>query len=500
MYKHFFKRFFDILFSFIGIVVASIPMLIICVAVKCSSKGPVIFKQDRIGKNGKVYKIWKFRSMKVGAEKTGSGVYSGKGDPRVTKIGRILRATSLDEIPQLFNIFSGKMSFIGPRPPLTYHPWPYETYTEEQKKMFNVRPGITGWAQVNGRKEVEWNKRIQLNVWYVEHLSFWLDLKIVFKTIGKVFTNANNQNVGATVVEKPSGAQQEVAVTEQNGKDQNKIKLMYITNNPEIAKIAEDAGVDRIFIDMEYIGKAERQFGLNTVQSQHTIEDIRAVRQVVTRSEILVRCNPIHSATEEYVSSKEEIDNAIEAGADILMLPYFKTVEEVRTFIRLVDGRVKTMPLVETPEAVACIDEILNLDGIDEILVGLNDLSLGYGKKFMFELLSDGTVESLCKKFKHKGIKYGFGGIASLGKGLLKSELVISEHYRLGSTISILSRSFCNTNVVKDLDKIKKLFDKGLLDIREFEQKCLDGEIDFVENKKQVKEAVEQIVNKMEKE
>ena len=173
-------------------------MLLIALLVKIDSKGPVIFKQERVGKNGKVFKILKFRTMCVGAEKTGSGVYSGAGDARVTRIGKILRATSLDELCQFWNVFKGDMSFIGPRPPLTYHPWPYEEYTEEQLKMFNVRPGITGWAQVHGRKEVEWNKRIQLNVWYVEHVSFWLDIKILFMTVFKVFTNANNKNTGAT--------------------------------------------------------------------------------------------------------------------------------------------------------------------------------------------------------------------------------------------------------------------------------------------------------------
>ena len=199
MYKYFFKRLFDILFSLIGISVALIPMLIISVIIKIDSKGPVIFKQKRIGKNGKVFNILKFRSMCVGAEGTGSGVYSGKGDARVTKVGRILRATSLDEIPQLFSVLKGDMSFIGPRPPLTYHPWEFDKYTEEQKKMFLVRPGITGWAQVNGRKGVEWNKRIELNVWYVNNVSLWLDIKILFMTVFKVFTNADNVNTGETV-------------------------------------------------------------------------------------------------------------------------------------------------------------------------------------------------------------------------------------------------------------------------------------------------------------
>ena len=209
MYKHFFKRFFDIVMAFLILVIASPIMLIIAIAIKIESKGPVVFKQERIGKNGKVFKIYKFRSMCVGAEHTGSGVYSGKGDARVTKVGRILRATSLDELIQVFNILKGDMSFIGPRPPLTYHPWEYDKYTQEQLKMFAVRPGITGWAQVNGRKAVEWNRRIELNVWYVEHLSLWLDIKIFFKTIFKVFTNADNANVGKTVVDDKKEEQKE---------------------------------------------------------------------------------------------------------------------------------------------------------------------------------------------------------------------------------------------------------------------------------------------------
>ncbi len=227
MYKYFFKRFFDILLSLIAIIILAIPMLIIAIVVKCNSKGPVLFKQERIGKKGKVFKIYKFRSMKVGAEKTGSGVYSGKDDPRVTKVGKFLRATSLDELPQFLNILKGDMSFIGPRPPLTYHPWAWDKYTEEQKKMFDVRPGITGWAQVNGRKEVEWHKRIELNVWYVEHLSFWLDVKILFKTVGKVFTNANNENVGATVIAENKDIVGEVAITENKKEvvDDNEINV-----------------------------------------------------------------------------------------------------------------------------------------------------------------------------------------------------------------------------------------------------------------------------------
>lgn len=193
------KRFLDVTASFLGLVLLSPLLLTVSILIKIDSRGPVIFRQKRIGRNGKVFGIYKFRSMCVGAEKTGSGVYSGKGDARVTRIGKILRATSIDELPQLLNILKGEMSFVGPRPPLTYHPWKYEEYTDFQKRMFEVRPGITGWAQVNGRKDVEWHKRIELNVWYVDHMSLLLDIKIMFKTAFKVLTNADNENSGATV-------------------------------------------------------------------------------------------------------------------------------------------------------------------------------------------------------------------------------------------------------------------------------------------------------------
>lgn len=193
------KRFLDVTASFLGLVLLSPLLLAVSILIKIDSRGPVIFRQKRIGRNGKVFEIYKFRSMCVGAEKTGSGVYSGKGDARVTRIGKILRATSIDELPQLLNILKGEMSFVGPRPPLTYHPWKYEEYTDFQKRMFEVRPGITGWAQANGRKDVEWHKRIELNVWYVDHMSLLLDIKIMFMTAFKVLTNADNENSGATV-------------------------------------------------------------------------------------------------------------------------------------------------------------------------------------------------------------------------------------------------------------------------------------------------------------
>ena len=197
-----FKRTLDFIIAGIALIVLSPFLLITAILIKIDSKGPVIFKQERLGKNGIPFKILKFRSMCVGAEKKGTGVYSYKGDSRITKVGRIIRATSIDELPQLVNILKGDMALIGPRPALTYHPWPYEQYTEHQKHMFDVLPGVTGWAQVNGRKEVPWPERIELNVWYAKHMSLWLDMKIFFMTIFKVATNANNENVGETGIKK----------------------------------------------------------------------------------------------------------------------------------------------------------------------------------------------------------------------------------------------------------------------------------------------------------
>jgi hypothetical protein len=247
---------------------------------------------------------------------------------------------------------------------------------------------------------------------------------------------------------------------------------------------------------MEYIGKSDRQGGMDTVQSHHNAEDVRRLRPVVKKAQLMVRINPMHSGTAEYNSSREEIEAVIEAGADVIMLPYFKTVEEVKLFVELVAGRAKTFPLVETPEAVAAIDEILAVPGIDEIHVGLNDLSLGLGRKFMFELLSDGTIEELSKKFKAAGIPFGFGGIASLGRGILPSEYVVREHYRLGSTATILSRSFCNVHKIQDLRLIRRIFRDGVAQIRDLEAECAEYAADsdyFAENARIVAQKVRRI-------
>lgn len=193
------KRYLDILFSILVLILLSPVYLLTAIVIKLESPGPVIFKQDRLGLNGRVFKVFKFRSMVTGAEKMGSGQYSFKGDPRVTKVGHLIRLTSIDELPQLFNILLGDMSWIGPRPPLVYHPCRYEEYSEQDKRRFTVRPGITGWAQVNGRKEIDWKKRIAYDLEYVDKVSLLFDLRIALTTVGKLLMMSDNINVDKTV-------------------------------------------------------------------------------------------------------------------------------------------------------------------------------------------------------------------------------------------------------------------------------------------------------------
>ena len=199
MYQKYIKRMLDI-FVGLGVLLLLWPvMLLMAAAIYLEDPGPVLFRQRRLGLGGEEFTMLKFRTMKQNSEHTGSGVYSGKDDPRVLKTGRIFRAASLDELIQAVHLVSGRMSLIGPRPPLTYPPWPIEEYTREQLHMFAVRPGLTGWAQVNGRKGVEWNRRIALNCWYADHVSFALDVKIFFLTIFKVLRCEDNLNTEPTM-------------------------------------------------------------------------------------------------------------------------------------------------------------------------------------------------------------------------------------------------------------------------------------------------------------
>ena len=272
------------------------------------------------------------------------------------------------------------------------------------------------------------------------------------------------------------------------------LKLMYITKNPAVAVIAERAGVDWIFLDMEFIGKDARQGGLDTVQNHHTVKDIENIKTAVKMAKVLVRVNPIHEAQPNYPSSKDEIDASIKAGADILMLPFFKTIQEVKQFVRFVNGRAKTLLLMETVEAAKLVDEILEVPGIDMIHLGLNDMHLELGMKFMFELLANGSVEKLGNKIKDKGIPFGFGGIATLDGGALPGSMVLKEHVRLGSSMVIVSRSFCNTDVVTDLDEVKRIFDTGISGLRALEKEAAHADTAYLEeNRKAVVAAVNKI-------
>ncbi len=259
------------------------------------------------------------------------------------------------------------------------------------------------------------------------------------------------------------------------------LQMMYITNNPQIARIAEKYSVNRIWVDLEQIGKKERQGGMNTVQSTHTIEDVQIIRDSIEGAASLqVRVNPIHD------SSQQEIDQVIAYGADIVMLPFFTTADEARKFVNMVDGRARTCLLLETIGAEQSLDEILEIPGVDEIHIGLNDLHLQYHMQFMFELLANGKVEEITKKIKAKGIPYGFGGIAKLDEGMLPARHVIAEHYRLGSSMAILSRSFYDSWIADDLEEVERTFKYGLGEIREYEQR-LEGENEaFFEHNRQV--------------
>lgn len=265
------------------------------------------------------------------------------------------------------------------------------------------------------------------------------------------------------------------------------LKLMYITNRPDVALIAEKYGVDRIWIDLELLGKEERQKGMNTVKSNHTVDDVRRIKPLLSTSEMLVRVNPWNE------NSEQEIENVITAGADIIMLPMWKSAAEVIKFLSAVDGRCKTTLLLETKEAVECLDEVLEIGGMDEIHIGLNDLHLSYGMTFMFELLANGTVEMLCKKIREKGLPYGFGGIARLGTGDLPAEKVIMEHYRLGSSRAILSRSFCDVSNMSNIDEIKKIFKENMKELRSYEE-SISKMTDYSENQKEVIRDVAKIV------
>jgi hypothetical protein len=263
---------------------------------------------------------------------------------------------------------------------------------------------------------------------------------------------------------------------------------MIIENNLELIKKYDSMGVDRIFVDLEILGKKERQGHLDTVISDHSIEDIKEIKPHLKNSKLLVRINPLNE------NSKLEIDTCINYGADILMLPMFKTKKEVETFLSYVNGRAKICLLLETAQALCRIDDILDVNGIEEIHIGLNDLHLAINLDFMFELLSGGIVDYLANKIKNKNITFGFGGIATLDSGLISGEMVLKEHIRLDSSMVILSRAFKNA-ATEDFAKFEKEFLKLKSRLEELKK---DKTIDFISNTEEIKKAVKIIVESRE--
>ena len=190
----FLKRFFDLIFSLIFLILLLPVLFIIALFIKIDSKGPVFFKQDRLTLNGKVFTIYKFRTMVENAEKMGTGLFSYDGDSRITRVGQFLRKTSLDEIPQLINIIIGNMSIVGPRPPVSYELGDYKDLNDEYKKRFTVLPGVTGLAQVIGRNELPWEEKVKYDNQYIEKFKkygIFLDIKIIFLTFARVFNKTD---------------------------------------------------------------------------------------------------------------------------------------------------------------------------------------------------------------------------------------------------------------------------------------------------------------------
>ena len=270
------------------------------------------------------------------------------------------------------------------------------------------------------------------------------------------------------------------------------LKLMILAADPQSVMEAQKAGVDRIFYDLEWIGKNERQHGRNTVKSNNSIDDIPAVREVLKGAELLVRTNPIHAY------SQVEIDKAILYGADVLMLPMVIDQHDVEQYVAMVGGRAKVCIMIETAAAMARLDKILAVPGVDELFIGLNDLHISMGLTFMFELLSDGLVEYIADKCNKVGMPFGFGGIARIGEGDLLSDNILGEHVRLGSTSVILSRTFKGVlGIDKNAREINLAEEVIKVRNRMFE---IDqwSEEQHAENRKKIADAVDVVISKIQ--
>jgi 2-keto-3-deoxy-L-rhamnonate aldolase RhmA len=218
------------------------------------------------------------------------------------------------------------------------------------------------------------------------------------------------------------------------------IDLLTITNSPALAAASDALPGMRLFVDLERNGKAERQAGRNTFISTHQISDVERVKAVLRHSKLMVRVNPYDAS--QAAAAKREVDEVIAQGADMVMLPMFNSAAQLRAFAAIVAGRVPLVPLLETAGALACLDDWITTPGILEVFVGLNDLHLSLGCRFMFEPLVLGHVDRVAAAARRHGLRFGFGGIARVGEGLLPGQDVLAEHLRLGSQAVILSRTF----------------------------------------------------------
>lgn len=245
-----------------------------------------------------------------------------------------------------------------------------------------------------------------------------------------------------------------------------------ITNNPSIGKYVIENGVDKVFIDLEKLGKDTRQGHLDTWKSNHSKDDILSMRKEIKGKKILVRLNPWNN------NSINEINIAIDYGADFLMLPMIVEFEDITKFCKVVNSRVPVIPLIETRESLSCLDKIIDLDGVSEIHIGLNDLSLSFGYKFLFEPLVNGVLDNVASLLNSNNIIWGFGGIAKIGNGILPAELILGEHVRLNSTRVILSRSFYNSqesifnemsqnNFSREINKLNEVYNTWLSESEE---------------------------------
>lgn len=264
----------------------------------------------------------------------------------------------------------------------------------------------------------------------------------------------------------------------------SEFNLMILASTVEDAILAQEAGVDRIFYDLEYIGKAERQRGRDTVKYHNDIELLPELRKVINKSALLVRTNPIHAYT------SVEVEKAIKYGADYLMLPMAMDRVDVEHYVNLVAGRAKVIIMVETAAALARIDDILDIPGVDEIFIGLNDLHISLGLHFLFEPLAGGLVDYIANKCRTKGIPFGFGGIARIGDGILPADMILGEHVRLGSTSVILSRTFKGGDSPQAIDfkaEVSKVKDKIYT-----WKACAEDELEI--NKNTIKQIVNRIV------